>query len=135
VFHLVFFNPFMKWLRRRSLLSVTACKSDGLTSKPSDTFDWHSIFNNESTLTSADLDRLLHHCETVIIQGSSYRMRKAKKPNKSPGKYKQGEEIHFSLPFLERIINFHNHHCQVSAPARRTKKRHPSICRGVPDLT
>lgn len=33
--------------------------------------DWPSIFNNDSTLTSAVLDRLLHHCETVIIQGSS----------------------------------------------------------------
>lgn len=42
--------------------------------------DWPSIFNNDSTLTSAVLDRLLHHCETVIIQGSSYRMRKVKDP-------------------------------------------------------
>lgn len=42
--------------------------------------DWPSIFNNDSTLTSAVLDRLLHHCETVIIQGSSYRMRKVKEP-------------------------------------------------------
>ena len=42
--------------------------------------DWPSIFNNDSTLTSAVLDRLLHHCETVIIQGSSYRMRKTKDP-------------------------------------------------------
>ena len=42
--------------------------------------DWPSIFNNDSTLTSAVLDRLLHHCETVIIQASSYRMRKAKDP-------------------------------------------------------
>ena len=42
--------------------------------------DWPSIFNNDSTLTSAVLDRLLHHCETVIIEGSSYRMRKTKDP-------------------------------------------------------
>jgi DNA replication protein DnaC len=42
--------------------------------------DWPSIFNNDSTLTSAVLDRLLHHCETVIIQGSSYRMRKTIDP-------------------------------------------------------
>lgn len=42
--------------------------------------DWPSIFNNDSTLTSAVLDRLLHHCETVIIKGSSYRMRKTKDP-------------------------------------------------------
>ena len=36
---------------------------------------WAEIFNNDSTLTSALLDRLLHHAETVVIEGSSYRMR------------------------------------------------------------
>ncbi len=36
---------------------------------------WPEIFNNDSTLTSAILDRLLHHAETVIIQGKSYRMK------------------------------------------------------------
>lgn len=39
--------------------------------------DWVEIFNNDSTLTSALLDRLLHHTEAVIIEGDSYRMRKA----------------------------------------------------------
>lgn len=42
--------------------------------------DWPVIFNGDSILTSAVLDRLLHHCETVLIKGSSYRMRKAKQP-------------------------------------------------------
>ncbi len=37
--------------------------------------DWPEIFNNDSTLTSALLDRLLHHTETVIIEGKSYRMK------------------------------------------------------------
>ena len=37
--------------------------------------DWPEIFNNDSTLTSALLDRLLHHTETVIIKGKSYRMK------------------------------------------------------------
>ena len=37
--------------------------------------DWPEIFNNGSTLTSAILDRLLHHAETVLIQGKSYRMK------------------------------------------------------------
>jgi DNA replication protein DnaC len=37
--------------------------------------DWPEIFNNDSTLTAALLDRLLHHTETVIIQGRSYRMK------------------------------------------------------------
>jgi DNA replication protein DnaC len=36
---------------------------------------WAPIFNNDSTLTSAILDRLLHHSETVTIEGNSYRMK------------------------------------------------------------
>ena len=36
---------------------------------------WPSIFNNDSTLTSALLDRLLHHARTVVIEGRSYRMK------------------------------------------------------------
>lgn len=36
---------------------------------------WPEIFNNDSTITSAVLDRLLHHAETVIIEGKSYRMK------------------------------------------------------------
>jgi DNA replication protein DnaC len=39
--------------------------------------DWPEIFNNDSTLTSALLDRLLHHTETVVIEGKSYRMKGA----------------------------------------------------------
>ena len=34
---------------------------------------WASIFNNDAVLTSALLDRLLHHAETVRIDGKSYR--------------------------------------------------------------
>ena len=34
---------------------------------------WASIFNNDAMLTSALLDRLLHHIETVKIEGKSYR--------------------------------------------------------------
>lgn len=37
--------------------------------------DWPEIFNNDATLTSAILDRLLHHAETVLIEGTSYRMK------------------------------------------------------------
>ena len=37
--------------------------------------EWPGIFNNDSTLTSAILDRLLHHADTVIIEGPSYRMK------------------------------------------------------------
>ena len=36
---------------------------------------WARIFNNDATLTTAILDRLVHHCETVTIEGNSYRMK------------------------------------------------------------
>ena len=36
---------------------------------------WGSIFNNDSTIASAVLDRLLHHAETIVIEGASYRMK------------------------------------------------------------
>jgi DNA replication protein DnaC len=36
---------------------------------------WSQIFNNDSTLTSAILDRVLHHADTVIIEGPSFRMK------------------------------------------------------------
>ena len=36
---------------------------------------WPSMFNNDSTLTSAILDRVLHHAETIVIEGKSYRMK------------------------------------------------------------
>lgn len=36
---------------------------------------WAKVFNNDATLTSAVLDRLLHHAETLTIEGKSYRMK------------------------------------------------------------
>jgi DNA replication protein DnaC len=36
--------------------------------------DWAYIFNNDTIVTSAILDRVLHHSETVKIEGPSYRM-------------------------------------------------------------
>ena len=37
--------------------------------------NWVKVFNNDATLTSAVLDRLLHHAETITIDGRSYRMK------------------------------------------------------------
>jgi len=37
--------------------------------------EWPKIFNQDNTLTAAILDRLLHHAETVIIEGKSFRMK------------------------------------------------------------
>ena len=36
---------------------------------------WAAIFNNDSTIASAVLDRLLHHADTVVIEAASYRMK------------------------------------------------------------
>jgi DNA replication protein DnaC len=36
---------------------------------------WPSIFNGDSTITSAVLDRLLHHCHTIVLEGTSFRMK------------------------------------------------------------
>jgi DNA replication protein DnaC len=36
---------------------------------------WVKFFNNDAALTSALLDRLLHHAETITIEGRSYRMK------------------------------------------------------------
>ena len=41
---------------------------------------WPSIFNHDSTLASAVLDRLLHHAETIVIEGASYRMKDQVEP-------------------------------------------------------
>jgi DNA replication protein DnaC len=38
---------------------------------------WPTIFCNDSTLTSAVLDRLLHHAESIVIEGNSYRMQES----------------------------------------------------------
>ena len=41
--------------------------------------DWGDIFNKDGAITSAILDRLLHHCEVVTIEGKSFRMMARKK--------------------------------------------------------
>jgi DNA replication protein DnaC len=48
--------------------------------------EWPKIFNNDSTLTAAILDRLLHHSVTINIKGESYRLREKRKAGllKSP---------------------------------------------------
>ncbi|NTW88491.1 MAG: ATP-binding protein [Desulfobulbaceae bacterium] len=37
--------------------------------------NWPEIFNNDAKLTSAILDRLLHHADTIVIEGKSFRMK------------------------------------------------------------
>jgi len=36
---------------------------------------WSKTFANDATLASAVLDRVVHHCETVVIEGKSYRLK------------------------------------------------------------
>lgn len=36
---------------------------------------WPEIFNNDAGVTSAILDRVLHHAETIVLEGKSYRMK------------------------------------------------------------
>ena len=36
---------------------------------------WPEIFNHDAGITSAILDRVLHHAETVVIEGKSFRMK------------------------------------------------------------
>jgi len=40
--------------------------------------DWPRIFAGDATMTSALLDRLLHHAQPVLIEGDSYRSAKPK---------------------------------------------------------
>jgi DNA replication protein DnaC len=37
--------------------------------------DWAHTFNNDAMLASIVLDRIIHHCEVVIIEGRSYRLK------------------------------------------------------------
>jgi len=37
--------------------------------------EWAITFANDATLASAVLDRVMHHCETIVIKGQSYRMK------------------------------------------------------------
>ena len=36
--------------------------------------EWDQIFNNDATIAAALADRILHHCEVIIIEGRSFRM-------------------------------------------------------------
>jgi len=44
--------------------------------------EWPKLFNNDSNLTSALLDRLLHKAQTILIEGTSYRMKDRIEPLK-----------------------------------------------------
>jgi len=37
--------------------------------------EWNKTFANDNAMTAAVLDRVVHHCETIIIEGNSYRLK------------------------------------------------------------
>ncbi len=37
--------------------------------------EWNKTFANDSAMAAAVVDRVIHHCETVIIKGKSYRLK------------------------------------------------------------
>ena len=60
--------------RRRSALpdhqpSATNARRSAIYTNRAAYKHWSQIFNNDSTLASAILDRVLHHADTVIIEG------------------------------------------------------------------
>ena len=36
---------------------------------------WPAIFHNDADITAAILDRLLHRAQTIVVEGTSYRMK------------------------------------------------------------
>jgi DNA replication protein DnaC len=40
--------------------------------------EWGTMFDGDSILASAMIDRLMHHGEPIVIQGESYRMKDKK---------------------------------------------------------
>ncbi|MBU6461070.1 MAG: IS21-like element helper ATPase IstB [Proteobacteria bacterium] len=45
---------------------------------------WARAFDNDTTLTAALLDRLLHHCHIAVMSGESYRLKDKKKIGIAP---------------------------------------------------
>ena len=37
--------------------------------------EWGTLFDEDNTLATALIDRLMHHGEAIVIQGDSFRMR------------------------------------------------------------
>ena len=48
--------------------------------------DWEEVFDGNAALTSAMLDRLLHHAHVIQLRGDSYRLRQARQSGLLPGK-------------------------------------------------
>ena len=58
---------------RQKYCQKRACRAWGKATLSGRWLDWLEIFNNDTTLTSALLGGLLHHAETCVVEGKSYR--------------------------------------------------------------
>jgi DNA replication protein DnaC len=58
-------GPTPNWRKRKGSVILTSNKSFS---------EWGHVFGDE-VLATAILDRLLHHCEVVAINGNSYRLK------------------------------------------------------------
>jgi DNA replication protein DnaC len=56
-----------------SAIATNAARSSSPTNKAYK--NWPEIFNHDVGITSVILDRVLHHAETVVIEGKSFRMK------------------------------------------------------------
>lgn len=70
----LFFNVIAKRYERGSILLTSNLPFS----------QWSSAFANDTTLTAAMLDRLLHHSHVIQISGQSYRLKDKKKVGVSP---------------------------------------------------
>jgi DNA replication protein DnaC len=75
-------GPMPTWSSSWSPAATSAARS-WLTSNKAFS-EWGSIFGDD-VLASAILDRLLHHCEVISINGPSYRLKDRLKPSDGGG--------------------------------------------------
>ena len=54
--------------------------------------DWEDTFDGNAALTSAMLDRILHHAHVIQIRGDSYRLRQARQSGLIGGKHSNKQD-------------------------------------------
>jgi len=93
---------------------------------------WSQIFNNDSTLTSAILDRVLHHADTVIIEGKSFRIPQAQRRCAVPQDRDQHHDrgnVDLGAEKAQRRVPCAAHHGPVGLPRLpATRCDTPSLC-------
>jgi DNA replication protein DnaC len=68
------------WFSRENLLSVKRYEKGSVILTSNLSFgQWDQTFAGNTTLTSAMLDRILHHSHVIPIKGDSYRLKDKRK--------------------------------------------------------